>query len=330
LLGLFMASIGSGEDSYGRLSLGTHALSSGIPLVSAVVGVLILGEMFVAFEQMWRERRVTSAITRHEVSGDNRLHWSDIRRLFPYIRNSALIGTVIGALPGLGSTLAATLGYATARKWHRGPVPFGEGAPEGVAATEAANSAVSGANLIPVLSLGIPGNVGAVFLILAADSIGGFNPGPSVFRFSATAVNPELVVVFGIFTLMMLGNLLNWTFGALFMRWVGVLIRVRKQYLLPCVFLLTLTAIYLQTAVFSSLLLAVACGVLGYAMRKLDVSILPFVIAYILAGRLEETLRQAFAASGGDPWFLFKSPVAVAFLLSGVVVAWYFSRKHTA
>ncbi|MFP3339661.1 tripartite tricarboxylate transporter permease, partial [Micrococcus sp. SIMBA_131] len=87
--------------------------------------------------------------------------------------------------------------------------PLGTGAPEGIAATEAANSAVSGANLIPVLSLGIPGNAAAVFLILAADSIGGFNPGPGVFSMPDGALNPQLVTVFGIFTLMSLGNVLN-------------------------------------------------------------------------------------------------------------------------
>ena len=107
----------------------------------------------------------------------------------PTIARSAAIGTSIGALPGVGSTLAATLGYTVGRARHEkskatDAPSFGKGAPEGVAATEAANSAVSGANLIPVLSLGIPGNAAAVFLILAAESIGGFNPGPAVFRFS--------------------------------------------------------------------------------------------------------------------------------------------------
>ena len=91
-------------------------------------------------------------------------------------------------------------------------------APGGIAATEAANSAVSGANLIPVLSLGIPGNAAAVFLILAADSIGGCNPGPSVFRLAADAVNPELVIAFGLFASMMLANAMNWLFGGAFMR----------------------------------------------------------------------------------------------------------------
>ena len=88
---------------------------------------------------------------------------------------------------------------------------FGEGAPEAVAATEAANSSVSGANLIPVLSLGIPGSASAVFLILAMESIAGFNPGPGVFRTMGETENPELVIAFGVFTAMFFATFLNWT-----------------------------------------------------------------------------------------------------------------------
>ena len=157
-----------------------------MPLITAVLGVLILGEVLFAFEQMWRDRQSDQPPVEVPQSRDNKLTWKDRRKLMPFISVSAVIGTGIGALPGIGSTLAATLGYATGERLHKGKVPFGQGTPEGVAATEAANSSVSGANLIPVLSLGIPGNVGAVFLILAAESIGGFNPGPSVFRFTTS------------------------------------------------------------------------------------------------------------------------------------------------
>ena len=196
-----------------------------------------------------------------------------------------------------------------------------------MAATEAANSAVSGANLIPVLSLGIPGSAAAVFLILAMESIGGFNPGPAVFRVPAEGVNPEMVVAFGIFTTMAVANLLNWTLGGAFMRAMGVMIRVPKQILLPSVLLVTLTAIYVQETRFSALLVALGFGVLGYLFRRLDVSVLPFVIAFILAGTLEDTARQAFAATGGDPFFLLNRPLALVFVLLSILVIVVVSRR---
>ncbi len=332
-LGLLAAYVGTGEDFYPRLSLDLPQLSQGFPIATAILGVLILGEVFKSIDDLWTEKRQRGRTAQQVTStGDQRLHWADIRRLLPFIGQSAAIGTMIGALPGIGSTLAATLGYSVgrhryARRRREGDPQFGEGAPEGVAATEAANSSVSGANLIPVLSLGIPGNAAAVFLILAADSIGGFNPGPSVFRFTADQVNPELVVAFGLFTAMMVANIVNWTFGGLFMRSMGVMTRIPKHVLLPVVLLLTLTAIYVQEARMEAVWFALGFGFLGYFMRVLGMSPLPFVIAFILGGRLEESARQAFAATGGDYFFLFTHPVALVFMIMTLAVIAVSARR---
>ncbi len=324
-LGLLAAYVATGEDFYPRLSFGTQTLAEGFPIATAVLGVLILGEVFKSIEDLWVEKKSSGTIAPIADKGDQRLHWADIRRLMPYIGRSAVIGTAIGALPGIGSTLAATLGYTVGKGRHarrKAPddKPFGEGAPEGIAATEAANSSVSGANLIPVLSLGIPGNAAAVFLILAAESIGGFNPGPTVFNFTKDVVNPELVIAFGLFTAMMIANLLNWTIGGIFMRSMGVMIRIPKHILLPVVLLLTLTAIYVQETRMSAMWFAIGFGILGYLMRRLGISPLPFVIAFILGAKLEETARQAFAATGGDAFFLFTNPVALAFMVLAAAV----------
>jgi putative tricarboxylic transport membrane protein len=326
-LGLLAVFIGTGEDFYPRLSMGTPQLAQGFPITTAVLGVLIIGAVFTGLEELWHEKRQSGQIAVIHDSGDQRLHWADIRRLAPYIARSAVVGTAIGALPGIGSTLAATLGYTLGkgryqkRKSAEDP-DFGAGAPEGIAATEAANSSVSGANLIPVLSLGIPGNAAAVFLILAAESIGGFNPGPSVFRFTTDSVNPELVVAFGLFTAMFIANGLNWTIGGVFMRSMGVMIRIPKHILLPVVLLLTLTAIYVQETRMEAIWFALAFGGLGYFMRAVAISPLPFVIAFILGAKLEESARQAFAATGGDPFFLFTHPIALVFMLmsAGVIL----------
>lgn len=331
-LGLLAVYIGTGEDFYPRLSMGSQQLSQGFPIATAVLGVLIIGAVLKEMELLWRQARSSGSAPIQKLEGDQRLHWADIRRILPFIGRSALIGTAIGALPGIGSTLAATLGYTVGRARHQKTKTadrpdFGDGAPEGIAATEAANSSVSGANLIPVLSLGIPGNAAAVFLILAAESIGGFNPGPSVFRFTTDAVNPELVIAFGLFTAMMIANALNWTIGGLFMRSMGIMIRIPKHILLPSVLLLTLTAIYVQETRMDAIWFAMGFGVLGYLMRVLTISPLPFVIAFILGGKLEESARQAFAATGSDPWFLFNNPVAAVFMLASVAVVFFSSRK---
>ena len=199
--------------------------------------------------------------------------------------------------------------------------------PKGWQPPKRLNSAVSGANLIPVLSLGIPGNIAAVFIILATETISGFNPGPSVFRLVPDQVNPEMVIAFGLFAAMVFANLLNWTIGGIFMRVTGVLVRIPKQRLLPVILLLTLTAIYAQQPELAAIVITLVFGFLGYLMRKFGISVLPFVISFILANNLEEALRQAFAASGADPWFLFSSPISVSFMVLAVIVIIFFSRN---
>lgn len=338
-LGLLAAYVGTGEDFYPRLTGGQAAFQSGLPLVSVILGTLIVGAVMQEMTGFWRDRGRADRKTVPQRKQGQGLTLALIRRLLPNIGRSAVAGTVIGALPGIGSTLAATIGYAMGRARHArirraaagadpasGP-DFGQGAPEGVAATEAANSSVSGANLIPVLSLGIPGNAAAVFLILAAESIGGFTPGPSVFRFTTDQVNPELVIAFGLFTCMFLANFMNWTIGGVIMRSMGVMTRIPRQILLPCVLLLTLTAIYVQEAAMLAVWVALAFGLLGYLMRLLGISPLPFMVAFILGGRLEQTVRQAFDVTGSDPWFLIHTPVAAGFMALSVLTILFALRR---
>ncbi|UTW13112.1 tripartite tricarboxylate transporter permease [Marinobacterium rhizophilum] len=327
VFGMFVASVGTGEDTAPRLTFGVLDLAQGFSVEAVVLGVLILGEIFTSIEDLAWRRRNNQVLPSIRDEGDQHLSWAERLRLLPVIGRSAAIGSMIGALPGIGTTLAATLGYAIGKRRHKGPGEFGDGIPEGVAATEGANSAVSGSNLIPVLSLGIPGNIAAVFILLAMESIGGLNPGPNVFRMTPGEMNPELVMVIGLFVLMMLANLLNWTLGGAFMRRIGILQHIPAAMMMPVVLLVTLTAVYIQDAHMSSIYMALGFGFVGYLMRKLDISVLPFVIAFILADDFERLIRQGFAASGGDPWFLFASPVSIAFLVGAILVATVLSRN---
>ena len=335
-MGLFFATIGTGEDFYPRLTGNVLELSGGFPIACAILGTLVIGEVFASLYAMRYEIADKGRIVRHEVSGDNSLPFEEKKGLLRFILPSAAIGTAIGALPGIGSTLAATLGYTTAKRRYesrnrdKDVAPFGSGVPQGVAATEAANSAVSGSNLIPVLSLGIPGNAAAVFLILAMDSINGLNPSPGVFKLPSSGTNPEMVMAFGLFTLMAAANILNWVGGLHVMRLMGNMIHIPKQILLPSVLLLTIAGIYVQDSSMLAVVWLVMFGFLGFVMRLCGLPILPFVIAYILMGPLERTTRQAFSATGGDPLFLFSSPICVLLMAGCVFVVFYFARKQTA
>ena len=119
-----------------------------------------------------------------------------------------------------------------------------------------------------------------------------------------------MVIAFGLFTAMLFANALNWTIGGVFMRSMGFMTKVPKQRLMPIILLLTLTSIYSQQPNMFAIHVTLFFGLVGYLMRKLDISVLPFMIAFILANNLEASMRQAFSATGNNPWFLFDSPVS--------------------
>ena len=322
LLGMFVSLVGTTMSGDGpRMTLGIPELGGGLPLTSCVLGVLVLSEVLIAVEDMRRDRIHASGPVQTPEMGP-KLSWVERWRMMPAILRGASIGTMIGALPGIGTTTAATLSHDTARRRSKTPEAFGNGAIEGVVATESANSAVSGANLIPVMSLGIPGNFAAVFIILAVETIGDFAFGPQVFRFTPikeiegfdTIMNRDLVMAFGLFTMMVIANICNWSVGSFLMGQLGRLIHIPKDVMLPVILTVSLTAAYVQDGGYVGLLSACAFAVIGYFLRRLGVSILPFVIGFLLAPTLEGLIRGSFTASGGDPLFLLKSPIAVVML----------------
>lgn len=322
LLGMFVSLVGSTLSGSGpRLTLGMPELGNGLPLTSAVLGVLVLSEVLVAIEDMSREKK-RNAVPPEPPEMGPKLSWAERGRMLPGILRGASIGTLIGALPGIGTTTAATLSYDTAKRQSKTPEAFGTGTPAGVIATESANSAVSGANLIPVMSLGIPGNFAAVFIILAVETVGDFAFGPQVFRFTpirevegfGTIMNESLVIAFGFFTMMVLANAFNWTVGGALMGVLGYLVRIPKDVVLPIILTVSLTAAYVQDGGYLGLVTACAFAVIGYFLRRLDVSVLPFVIGFLLAPTLENLVRGGYTASGGDALFLLKSPIALGML----------------
>jgi putative tricarboxylic transport membrane protein len=119
---------------------------------------------------------------------------------------------------------------------------------------------------------------------------------------------------------MMIANLMNWTLGGVFMRSMGIMTKIPRPVLMPIVLLLTMTAIYVQETNMIAVWFTLGFGLLGYGMRILRISPLPFVIAFILGDKIEDSARQAFAATGGDPWFLFTNPIAAVFMALSVLV----------
>ena len=239
--GLLVATIGTDPTmAVPRLTFDQVALQGGVPLMSVGIGILALSEVLVQLEQRWRRHGAVSDRAAVELgrSDTDRLTGQDLRRLAPTIGRSAVIGTLVGALPGLGTTLAAFLGYSAARRASRDPDSFGKGNIEGIAGAEAANSAVVGANLIPLLALGIPGNIAAALLV-GAFIIHGITPGPWLFE-------EQSRLIYGLFISMFIATFVNLIVSGTFLRWFALVLRIPSHLVLPSIVFLCIVGSFLN------------------------------------------------------------------------------------
>jgi len=319
-LGLFAATVGlDPEASTPRMTFDILELEEGIPLLAMVIGMLALSEIMIQIEQHLRARaegetRRINAFDKATPHVDRIVTLAEFKYCFRTIMRSAVIGTVIGAIPGLGATLAGFLGYGAAMRASKHPEEFGKGALDGIAGAESANSATVGANLIPTLALGIPGNLSAAIL-LSALIIHGLTPGPLIFQ-------QHGAVLYGLFGAMLVANLINLGIGQLGLRLFAWIISLPHQYIHPVIVLLCFSGAYLITQSMFAVCLMVGFAILGYVMRKLDYSVVAFLIAFILGPLFEDALRQTLVLFGDSPGDLLTRPIAVFFVAVTVYAIW--------
>lgn len=319
--GVFLSTVGlDPEASTPRMTFGHIDLEEGIHLLALIVGMLALSEILLQVEEGWharKENRKADGVSVFDAKGDDRrVTWPEFRACLRTILRSSMIGTVIGALPGLGSTLAGFLGYGSAKRASKTPDEFGKGKLEGVAAAEAANSAVVGANLIPTLALGIPGNLSAAIL-LGALIIHGLTPGPLIFESHGQ-------VIYGIFGAMLMANFVNLFIGQVGLRAFAYVISLPARYIHPVIVMMCFAGTYLTTQSTFALGLMVAFAIIGYVMRKLDFSIVAFIIAFIMGPMTEDALRQTLVLFGDRPGELLTRPITMAFFALTAFSLWRF------
>jgi putative tricarboxylic transport membrane protein len=325
-LGIFASTIGlDPEASTPRMTFDVLELEEGIPLLAMVIGMLALSEIMIQIED---RRTIRAAGGDEEIKAfdketprEDRIVTADeFRGSFRTMLRSAVIGTVIGAIPGLGSTLAGFLGYGAAKRASKNPEEFGKGALNGIAGAESANSATVGANLIPTLALGIPGNLSAAILI-SALIIHGLTPGPLIFE-------QHGAVLYGLFGAMLVANFFNLFIGQAGLRLFAWVLSLPNQYIHPVIVLLCFSGAYLITQSMFAVALMVGFAILGYIMRKLDYSIVAFIIAFILGPLFEDALRQTLVLFGDTPGDLLTRPITIFFLILTAYSVWRFGTKE--
>lgn len=310
VLGLIFATVGMDLISpYPRFTMGIPQLLTGLPLLPVVIGLFAIAEVFRMAESKLKDDGDMHKVGRIIPTKDI------FKRIWGTMVRSSLIGTFIGALPGAGANVAAFVSYNTAKKISKNPERFGKGAEEGVAAPETANNAVTGGALIPMLTLGIPGDA-VTAVLLSALTIQGFQPGPLLFR-------DHMNIVYPIFACMLLANVIMTIMGLSMAKFVAKIATVSKAYLLPAVAIFAIVGSFAASGNVFEIWVALAFGFLGYLLEKLGFDVSPIVLSVILGPMMEKSLRQSLIMSKGDPTIFLTRPISCVLLIIAVVpLAW--------
>lgn len=307
VLGLLAGSIGadpvSGEQ---RFSHGSFTLFDGLGLAPVAMGMFGIAEVL---ENIESGSVFDREIFKTTVKGlfPNLKDWKD--SFWPIIRGSVL-GFFIGILPGPGPIIASFSSYATEKKLSRHPERFGNGAIEGVAGPESANNSATAGAFIPLLSLGLPGNV-VMALIMGALMIHGIQPGPLFI-----GKYPDLF--WGVIASIYLGNAM---LLALNLPLIGIWVRILKipyTILFPWIFLFCLIGVYTLNSNVIEIFIMLIFGVLGFIMRKTGFEGAPFLLAMVLGPIMESSFRQSLLISHGDLSIFISHPISAVLLILGV------------
>ncbi len=302
-LGLLVAMVGldivTGQS---RFAFGQVELLSGIPLVIALIGMFSISQALLLIE-----KKIEGALEAKKVSGKIFPTFKELKPLWFTIIRSSIIGTWVGMVPGTGGDLATWVGYNEAKRSSKNPELFGTGIPEGVVASEAANNAVTGGSLIPLMVLGIPGS-SVTAVLLGGFLVHGLRPGP---KFMTEYGDLSFTIILSLFiiNLIMLGS-------GLFFGKMGVLItKIRDDYLAPVIITLSIIGSYAINNSMFDVGLMFVFGLLGYVMVKYNIPRAPMVLGLILGPLAETGLQQSLLISSGN-WMIFlNKPLSLGLLV---------------
>ncbi|WP_010530154.1 tripartite tricarboxylate transporter permease [Lentibacillus jeotgali] len=328
LLGLLIATIGSDPvTSIPRFDFGLDNLSGSISIIALVIGLLAVSEVFETMEQHYYSKFSKSSSNTSEFEAnrnnqkkkDDNITIKEVTAVKKTLGRSSIIGTLIGALPGLGPVTATFVSYAQAKSKSKNGDNFGKGEKEGIVAAEAANSAVGSSNLIPLLSLGIPGDATAA-IIFGALIIHGIVPGPQLIETNGP-------IVYGIFAGMLIASafcfVINWYASNVF-RKIAV---IRPTVLTPIILVLCIAGTYGYSQASFDIIVMFIFGVLGFLLKKIEIPLVGIVIGFVLGPKLEESFRQVLVLSSGDISIFFTQPISLVLLMISLLVIFNHLRK---
>ncbi|MBU5266843.1 tripartite tricarboxylate transporter permease [Virgibacillus proomii] len=317
VLGLMAVTIGiDAQTGTPRFTFGNSNLLEGIDFLVVALGLFALAE--VAF---LIKNRNNDSLTKTQHIGSLRLTKQDFKEMRgPLLRHSPL-GFIMGVLPGAGATIASFISYIVEKRFSKRPEEFGKGSIKGLAAPETSNNAATSGAFVPLLSLGIPGS-GTTAIMLGALLVLGINPGPLLFQ-----DHPE--VFWGVVASMYIGNIFLLILNLPLIPYIAKILKIPRPLLISLIIMFCMIGVYSISFNVFDLYLLLAFGLIGYLFRLYAFPAPPFILAFILGGMMEQSLRQALTISNGDYMILLESPIAIGlFIISLLTFVFPFIRSR--
>lgn len=317
-IGMFLGVIGM-DPIWGvnRFTFDNVNLMGGIALIPALVGFFALAEVLAKAEVLHME-------------GEGQI--AQVTKVLPKLREywthkwvllvSTVIGIIIGAIPGTGPTISSWMAYNEAKRMSKHPEKFGTGIPEGVMACESSNNAVTGGALIPLLTLGVPGDT-VTAVLLGALMIQGLTPGPLLMK-----EKPDLVAI--LLFLLIFANLCMLICGLLGSKLFPRILKMPMQILLPVVTVLCVTGGYAVNNSFFDVQMLMVLGIVGFVLAKFGFPIAPIVLGMILGPIIEPNFRRSLMGADMNPLVFVSTPLSAGLLiLSVILVVWMQKRSKS-
>lgn len=305
LIGLLLATVGS-DPMVGsmRFTYGNMSLLTGINLLPALIGLFAVSQVLADVVDYFKTEKADTSTTSVDKASPR---WLEVIKHWRVVLSSSVIGTIVGAIPGAGGSIASFLSYDQAKKMSKTPERFGKGHSEGIIASESSNNSLVGGSLIPMLTLGVPGEA-ATAVLMGGLMIQGIRPGPTLFT-------EQGAIIYGIFIAFFVANIFMMLF-----QWFGIrlfikILQIPRKLLMAMILAFCVIGVYAVDSNIFNVYLMLVFGVLGFFLNKYGFGTAPVILGMILGPIAESNLRRALLVSGGD-WSVFVlRPISLAFLV---------------
>ena len=307
-IGLLLSCVGTDPmTGYDRLTFGVGRLYMGLDLAVCLIGLFALVEILAKAEL----KPDALHLDAKKMEDNGVITKEEYKRMARPVLLSSLIGSLVGIIPGTGASEASWFSYNTAKNMSKHPEEFGHGSVEGIAAAESANNAVTGATLIPLLTLGIPGD-GTVAIMLSALMINGLNPGLSLFTTDGD-------IMYAIMLGLILVNLFMLLQGRFLTRLFAKVVSIPQEILTPIIVIFCFAGAYSVNKNYFDVAVALVFAIIAWVLRKLDMPAVPILLGMVLGNMTETNFRRALLISNGNPSIFFSSIYCIIFLVLIVV-----------